>query len=82
VQLDTVDGELRRFARTDARCQALQSIYAIGPILACHLLAETGEACRFRRACAGHWSKRPCMPTGPLERADDRQQRVDPPPGT
>ncbi len=30
--------------------QALQSIYGIGPILACHLLAEIGEACRFSRA--------------------------------
>jgi len=50
VQLDTVDGERRRFARGDARCQALQSIYGIGPILACDLLAEIGEACRFRRA--------------------------------
>jgi hypothetical protein len=28
----------------------LQSIYGIGPILACHLLAEIGEARRFRRA--------------------------------
>jgi transposase len=50
AQLQTVDAELRRFARDDQRCQALQSIYGIGPILACHLLAEIGEACRFRRA--------------------------------
>jgi len=50
AQLDTVDGELRRFARADERCQALQSIYGVGPILACHLLAEIGEARRFRRA--------------------------------
>jgi transposase len=50
TQLDTVDAELRRFARADQRCQALQSIYGIGPILACHLLAEIGEAGRFRRA--------------------------------
>jgi len=49
-QLDTVDGELRRFARADERCQALQSIYGVGPILACHLLAEIGEASRFQRA--------------------------------
>src|SRR5712691_3229669 len=47
TQLETVDGELRRFARADQRCQALQSIYGIGPILACHLLAEIGEARRF-----------------------------------
>src|SRR5213595_3129934 len=50
AQLDTVDAELRRFARADERCQALQSIYGIGPILACHLLAEIGEARRFRHA--------------------------------
>jgi transposase len=49
TQLDGVDAELRRFARADERCQALQSIYGIGPILACHLLAEIGEASRFRR---------------------------------
>src|SRR6266571_4879920 len=46
AQLDTVDAELRRFARADPRCRALQSIYGIGPILACHLLAEIGEASR------------------------------------
>jgi transposase len=50
TQLDTIDVELHRFARADERCQALQSIYGIGPILACHLLAEIGEARRFRRA--------------------------------
>jgi transposase len=50
VQLEAVDGEFRRFARADARCHALQSIYGVGPIVACHLLAEIGEACRFRRA--------------------------------
>jgi transposase len=49
AQLDSVDAELRRFARKDERCQALQSIYGVGPILACHLLAEIGEARRFRR---------------------------------
>jgi transposase len=49
AQLDSVDAELRRFARRDERCQALQSIYGVGPILACHLLAEIGEARRFRR---------------------------------
>jgi transposase len=50
AQLETVDAELLRFARGDERCQALQSVYGIGPILACHLLAEIGEARRFRRA--------------------------------
>ena len=50
TQLETVDAELPRFARADERCRALQSIYGIGPILACHLLAEIGEARRFRRA--------------------------------
>jgi len=50
AQVATVDHELRRFARNDERCQALQSIYGVGPILACHLLAEIGEASRFRRS--------------------------------
>jgi transposase len=50
AQVATVDAELRRFARSDERCQALQAIYGVGPILACHLLAEIGEASRFRRA--------------------------------
>src|SRR5262249_26133029 len=50
TQLDAVDAELRRFARADQRCLALESIYGIGPILACHLLAEIGEVSRFRRA--------------------------------
>ena len=50
AQLETVDAELRRFAHGDERCQALQSIYGVGPIIACHLLAEIGEARRFRRA--------------------------------
>lgn len=40
---------LARLTREDQRCQALQSIYGIGPILARHLLAEMGEARRFRR---------------------------------
>jgi transposase len=74
AQLDGVDAELRRFARADGRCQALQSIYGIGPILSCHLLAEIGEARRFRRAassprparrtCAGRSSRPPCTHTG------------------
>lgn len=49
-ELRTLEGELARFARSDSRCQALQSIFGVGPILACHLLAEIGEVGRFRRA--------------------------------
>ena len=49
AQLDTVDTELRRFARSDARCLALQTIYGIGPILA-PPAGEIGEASRFQRA--------------------------------
>lgn len=48
-QLAPLERELTRFARTDRRCQALMRIYGVGPILACHLLAEIGEACRFQR---------------------------------
>jgi transposase len=49
-QLGVVESELRRFARGDARCQALETIFGVGPILACHLLAEIGEARRFSRS--------------------------------
>jgi transposase len=47
---ETVEVELRRFAKTDPRCQRLIGIFGVGPIIACHLLAEIGEASRFRRA--------------------------------
>ena len=50
AQVAAVDAGLRRFARDDERCRALREIYGVGPILACHLLAEIGEASRFRRA--------------------------------
>jgi transposase len=50
AELAPLERELRRFARTDHRCRALESIFGIGPILACHILAELGEASRFRRA--------------------------------
>jgi transposase len=49
-ELRAPETELRRFARADRRCLALETIYGVGPILACHLLAELGEAARFRRA--------------------------------
>jgi transposase len=45
-----LERELARFARADRRCLALETIFGVGPILACHLLAEIGEASRFRRA--------------------------------
>jgi transposase len=49
-QLQTVESELRRFARADRRCQTLETIFGVGPILACHLLAEIGDVHRFRRS--------------------------------
>jgi len=48
-QLGLVESELRRYARADKRCQALQTIFGVGPILACHLLAEIGDVRRFQR---------------------------------
>src|SRR3989454_4714711 len=72
AQLDTVDGELRRFARADERCQALQSIYGIGPILACHLLAEIGEARRFRPA---QQITRPARPDPVVDEAGETRRR-------
>jgi transposase len=49
-QLQLLERELRTFARADQRCQALETIFGVGPILACHLLAEIGDARRFQRA--------------------------------
>lgn len=49
-ELATVEAELRRFARADRRCQALETIFGVGPVLACHILAELGDARRFHRA--------------------------------
>jgi transposase len=48
-QIELLESELRRYARADRRCQALETIFGVGPILACHLLAEIGEARRFQR---------------------------------
>lgn len=49
-RLQPLEQELRRRARADARLRALQRIFGVGPVVACHLLAEIGEAGRFRRA--------------------------------
>ncbi len=49
-QIGTVERDLRRFSRRDSRCLALQTIYGVGAILSCHLLAEIGEATRFKRS--------------------------------
>jgi transposase len=53
-QLETetalLEAQLRRFANSDPRCQRLITIYGVGPIIACHLLAEIGQASRFTRA--------------------------------
>ena len=49
-RLEPLEQELRQRARSDGRLRALQGIYGVGPIVACHLLAEIGDAHRFRRA--------------------------------
>jgi transposase len=49
-QMAEVERELRGLARSDRRLVALQTIYGVGPIVASHLLAEIGDARRFRRA--------------------------------
>ena len=49
-QIGMIDCELRRMAKTDDRLKALQKIFGVGPILAATILAEIGDAKRFRRA--------------------------------
>jgi transposase len=46
---EPLERELRALAKADPRLRALQEIHGVGPILACHLLAEIGQATRFRR---------------------------------
>jgi transposase len=49
-QMSEIDQQLRQLARADNRLVALQTIYGVGPVIAAHLLAEIGDAHRFRRA--------------------------------
>jgi len=49
-EIDDVERELRALARRDTRARALQELYGVGPLIACTLLAEIGEARRFQRA--------------------------------
>ena len=49
-EIDLIDCGLGRQAKIDPRLRELQQIYGIGPILACTILAEIGDATRFRRA--------------------------------
>jgi transposase len=55
VQLDTVDGELRRFARGDARCQALQSIEPAR--FSVYRWVRCCRGCGLRSGCAGRPSR-------------------------
>jgi transposase len=49
-QLAVIDAELRQLARSDPRLRALCAIFGVGPVLGAHILAEVGDARRFRRA--------------------------------
>lgn len=49
-QMAELERELRQLAQSDERLRALQTLYGIGPVIACHLLAEIGTARRFRRS--------------------------------
>jgi len=49
-QLATIDADLRRRARDDQRLMALDRLFGVGPVIAAHILAEVGDARRFRRA--------------------------------
>jgi transposase len=49
-RLEPLERELALRVKGDRRLLALQRIYGVGPIVACHLLAEIGDARRFHRA--------------------------------
>ena len=79
-QLELVESDLRRFARADQRCQAFETIFRVGPILACHLLAEIGDVRRFQRprgSSLNSRSPRLANDQGP----NDRTQLAHPPAG-
>jgi transposase len=48
-QNEMIDVELRRLAKHDERLKALGQLFGVGPILAATILAEIGDAKRFRR---------------------------------
>lgn len=48
-RIEPLEREVARRAKADARLTALQRIFGVGPIVASHLLAEIGDARRFRR---------------------------------
>lgn len=50
AQIEVIDVELRAIAAADERCEALEGIFGVGPILATTILAEVGAASRFRRS--------------------------------
>jgi transposase len=52
-QMTEIERELRPLARGDRRLVALQQIYGVRPVVACHLLAEIGAARGFRRRSKG-----------------------------
>lgn len=49
-EIELIDAELCTLADTDHRVKALTRIFGVGPILAATILAEIGEAARFRRS--------------------------------
>jgi transposase len=49
-QIELIDCDLHRMAKSDNRIKALQQIFGIGPILGATILAEIGDASRFRRS--------------------------------
>jgi transposase len=49
-QIELINCDLRRMAKSDKRIKALQQIFGIGPILGATILAEIGDARRFRRS--------------------------------
>jgi hypothetical protein len=80
-----LERELRRIARSDRRCQTLETIYGVGPILACHILAELGEAKRFpprslRGACRRPRAGRPRLGWDDAARPPRQVRLTDPTP--
>jgi transposase len=78
-ELRAFETELRRFARGDRRCVALQTIYGVGPILACHLLAKHGAPV-LRLALVEAAQRRPSCDGQTFEGIDRREGSSEPTP--
>jgi transposase len=75
-KLDSLESEVRRFARGDRRRQALETTFGVGPILASHPVAGIGDAHHFH--CAANSSCAGSLVPVVIESADSKRSAASP----